>query len=311
MMNGKGQAYKAFAGSTIGASHLKEGTACQDYSLAFTDGLMAVAVLADGHGGADYFRSDRGSRFAVESALEGIREFIRIRGEIQTAPPEQTEYEHLLRHLVKNILASWYGKVEADYTRDPPKPEEMEKVSEKKKQRYQDKDALYLHHAYGTTLIAVAISADYWFGLHIGDGKCVALYPDGSFQQPIPWDKRCFLNITTSLCDDDAAETCRIYFGLEKPVAVFIGSDGVDDSYPFNENEQYLYHLYQTIALTFADEGFETAYQHVQDFLPALTGKGSGDDLSIAGFLDMNALEETARIQRSPPDDRDTFVSGT
>ncbi|MDR3341738.1 MAG: protein phosphatase 2C domain-containing protein [Treponema sp.] len=277
--------YKAFASSTIGAHHRKHGKECQDDSRHVTDEIMAVAVVADGHGGDAYFRSRRGSRFAVESALQGIQEFIRIRREY--GAPETESAEGLLRNLVKNILVSWHDKVEQDYTTDRFSPDEQEKAAQKNKQPY---------HAYGTTLIAVAITEDYWFGLHIGDGKAVALYPDGSFDQPIPWDERCFLNVTTSICDDDAADTCRIYYSPEKPVAVFIGSDGVDDSYPIHENEKYLYHLYRTIAINFADEGFETTCQQVQGFLPSLTEKGSGDDVSVAGFIDMHALEATARI---------------
>ena len=50
-------------------------------------------------------------------------------------------------------------------------------------------------------------------GLHfiLAMGKCIAFNEDGSWHEPIPWDEKCFLNKTTSLCDSSAIDEFRYY----------------------------------------------------------------------------------------------------
>ena len=59
-----------------GASHVRQGAKCQDYSKTMRFDSSAAAAVADGHGDVRYFRSGVGSRFAVEAALAAIREFL-------------------------------------------------------------------------------------------------------------------------------------------------------------------------------------------------------------------------------------------
>lgn len=63
----------------------------------------------------------------------------------------------------------------------------------------------------------------YWFAFHIGDGKCIAYDIEGNWYEPIPWDDRCFLNKTTSLCDSIALDEFRYcYSGTgQLPIAIF------------------------------------------------------------------------------------------
>ena len=66
--------YQSFHFTSIGASHIKKGTVCQDFSASVETEKYKLAVVSDGHGGADYFRSDRGSRFAAEAFCACVRE---------------------------------------------------------------------------------------------------------------------------------------------------------------------------------------------------------------------------------------------
>jgi len=63
---------------------------------------------------------------------------------------------------------------------------------------------------------------DYWFALHIRYGKLVVFDTAGAAYEPIPDDEHCFLNATTSICDEDALERCRGYFSRDLPTAVFL-----------------------------------------------------------------------------------------
>jgi hypothetical protein len=206
--------------------------------------------------------------------------------------------EKMMRDLVQHIVMLWHRDVEKDYKQNPIGDGEIENLAEKYKKRYAAGENL--QHAYGTTLIATAITHDYWFGIHIGDGRFTALYADGSFDQPVPWDERCYLNVTTSICDDDAAETARVYFSFNKnkepPLAVFLCSDGIDDNYPELDNEKHLFKLYRTISQSFAEDGFDSTCSQIKDLANSFATKGKGDDTSIAGIIDTEALKETAAL---------------
>lgn len=66
------------------------------------------------------------------------------------------------------------------------------------------------------------------------------------------------------------------------PAAIFIGSDGIDDSY---SSEMELHELYRNIFIVFAEHSTEVGNNEVRDYLPKITRRGSGDDVSIAGII--------------------------
>jgi len=267
-----------FAFSEQGYNHIKSDKVCQDSSGHYSDESMAVVVVADGHGSDNYPRTDRGSSFAVDAAIAAIREFVKTVEE--SAIDISEDSDSYLEQLAKNILANWYAAVDTDLKKYPFSEEELSKVSDKYKKRYMSGQRR--EKAYGTTLIAVCQTKNYWFGLQIGDGKCVCISRDGSMYEPIPWDEDCQANITTSICDSEAIEEFRYCFMQECPVATLMGTDGIDDSYA---NSEELYVLYRSILTIFAEYGRETGESEIQAFLPGLSRKGSGDDVSIAGIV--------------------------
>jgi serine/threonine protein phosphatase PrpC len=248
-----------------------------------------MAVVADGHGDEKCFRSAKGSKFAAESARNCISSFLRQN--------KKTPAETQIRQLVISIVKTWNDAVNKDFTASPFGSAEFAGLSDEIKTKYRTGD--YYRHAYGTTLIAVVLCDTYYFGFHIGDGKCTVLRNNGTFEQPILWDERCYLNVTTSVCDDDAAERARIIVSKELPAAVFLCSDGLDDCYPVNDNEKYLYNFYCKIALEFLDNDFGKTYSNLKELFPKLSQKGSGDDTSVAAILDMNTLRKLEPILRN------------
>lgn len=267
-----------FAFSEQGYNHIKSDKVCQDSSGCYSDDSMAVVVVADGHGSDNYPRTDRGSSFAVEATITAVREFVKTVEE--SAIDISIDSDAYLEQLAKNILANWYAAVDADLEKYPFSDEELSKVSEKYKKRYMSGQRQ--EKAYGTTLIAACQTKNYWFGLQIGDGKCVCISQDGSMYEPIPWDEDCQANITTSICDSEAIEEFRYFFTKECPIATLMGTDGIDDSYA---NAEEMYVLYRSILAIFAEHGRETGESEIQAFLPGLSRKGSGDDVSIAGIV--------------------------
>ena len=279
---------KSFCLSVQGSSHIKRNKECQDASSSFFDEKCAIAVVCDGHGGDDYVRSALGSRFAADVALENIKSFISTVDEAELAHNSKK----LLATLEASIISAWNELVYKHFRENPFSEEELKGVSERARKKYVYDEKI--ESAYGTTLIAAAMTERYWFGIHIGDGKCVCIDLAGEFTQPIPWDEKCFLNATTSICDSNALNNFRSYFSTTLPAAVFIGSDGIDDC--FNSDEQ-LNNLYKTVLYSFSTSEFQDAVSGLEDYLPRLSAKGSGDDVSIAAVLDMASIGEIEVIK--------------
>lgn len=279
---------KTFHISRQGAGHIEILKECQDASESYQDSEMAIAVVCDGHGGADYVRSARGSKFAAKIVKDQIKEFVQNLDEKKL----ERHYEMMLSDLCASIISSWRTEVEQDLEAEPLTESELETLSDKAREKYQNNIRTEIF--YGTTVLAAACTENYWFGIQIGDGKCVSVSYEGTFFQPIPWDEKCFLNKTTSICDSMALYNFRSFYTKEIPAAVFIGSDGVDDCF---QNDEQLQKLYSTILCSFAEkEDVEQAIEELSEYLPILSEKGSRDDISIAAILDMDKIKEIPQV---------------
>jgi hypothetical protein len=273
----------SFAVSVQGERHKKHGQPCEDFALHYRDERYSFAIVSDGHGGDMYFRSGRGSRFACEAAAECFNTFTDqlfagYSRHGQFSPKDiYPAFDEILPGLCGSIHEAWRRRVLDDWKHDVPDFEALNLDP-----TVYDENACI---AYGCTLIAVAATKAFWFGLQIGDGKCVMLESVDGFSEPIPWDDACQFNITTSLCEKNAPELFRHFAGADLPEALFIGTDGVDNSFPLEENEKKIASMYRIILDNFKGEGFEKGRRQLEDFLPVLTGRGSGDDVSIAGIL--------------------------
>lgn len=303
--------YRSFHFTSIGASHIKKGTVCQDYSMSIEAEGYTLTVVSDGHGGEDYFRSDRGSRFAAEAFCRCVENAFASSAE----EPQENSTETFLKNKAKNfadalnacktdkqigeqmrwfirsVVTNWNILVDEDIAANPFTEEEMQAVSHKAKARYTKGEKV--QSAYGATLIGVVVTKDFWFGIHIGDGKCVVFDKTGADSEPIPWDEQCFLNITTSICDSNAGSEFRYFFSRELPAAVFAGSDGIDDSFT---NERHLHNFYRVVMTSFAEEAEEKAAEALADYLPTLSAQGSADDMSVGCILDIEHIKNNAAL---------------
>jgi hypothetical protein len=146
----------------------------------------------------------------------------------------------------------------------------------------------FIEQAYGTTLIAAGVTEKCWFCLHIGDGKCISFTQNEEFLQPVPWDERCFLNNTTSICDFNALKYFRHYFSDSVPLAIFLATDGVDNSFA---DENALNNFYELILNSFRIMPFQMAVDELAGYIPVLSSKGSGDDISIASVISTKLIQ--------------------
>ena len=288
----------------IGASHIDDNKVCQDYSLSINQGGLCAAVVCDGHGSERYFRSDKGAEFACKIAADKIKEFVNsfdtslINGRPLTqcqakSDPKNTQEDKLFpvfNQLFTSIVCSWYAQIEQHASNNPLTEQERNKIKPEYATDFEN--GVKIEKVYGCTLMAAVFTPDYWFAFHIGDGKIVSLQKNPIVLEPVPWDDRCFLNSTTSLCDNHALNEFRYCYCGDGtfPDAVFLGSDGMDDS--FGETP-ILAEFYIKIAELIATQTTVKVLEDLKDTLPNLSKKGSSnDDMSLAVVFDRQRIIE-------------------
>lgn len=311
-----------------GYSHEVSGKPCQDFVYSESTPELSMAIVSDGHGGERYFRSDKGSQFVVEIAAQSIRAFVsalssreasvaKEYGETplfegmpltqygETTPSvfspgkeRQGRYIHgALTGLFRSILTQWNMFITEHAQKNPLNEWEQEHVEEKYKMEFEEKlkeDDPSFAKTYGCTLIAYVQTPDYWFAFHIGDGKCICFDIEDEqlkITQPIPWDEKCFLNKTTSICDGYALSEFRYCYQGDGhfPEAMFVGSDGIDDSYGDNIDDFYI-QLFKMLL----DK--DKAQRELNKSLPIISQHGSQDDMSVACVYNEGNLARTCAL---------------
>ena len=166
--------FRQFAATAQGTKYLDKDRNCQDYSCAADFDNVQIIAVADGHGGSNYFRSETGSKLAVEILFEQVKIFckdLKISERLSDTGIKNFKFE---------FVKEWRKAVKNDWLQSPLENDiRFESVSEKYKTRYTSENLQivekYLYTAYGTTLIcAISIGAQILI-LQIGDGTCVVL----------------------------------------------------------------------------------------------------------------------------------------
>jgi serine/threonine protein phosphatase PrpC len=295
---------ESYSFSCQGESHKADNKPCQDASFhAVYENGLAIAVVCDGHGGERYFRSDVGSRMATEVILDTVRTFVEnIDKNLFISKPftaqeaitseevvkKQTPIDVAFRQLFSSIIYQWNQKIAEHAANTTISEWEQQHVDPKYINELSTSETF--EKIYGCTLMAYAQTSDYWFAFHLGDGKCISFQEDPLWMEPIPWDDRCFLNKTTSICDSGAINEFRYCYQGDGhfPMAVFLGSDGIDDSFGEIEN---LVNFYIQVIKMLVNDGREETVKSIEKELPQLSAIGSKDDMSVAFIYNLNALQ--------------------
>ncbi|MBM7846533.1 protein phosphatase 2C domain-containing protein [Herpetosiphon giganteus] len=273
-----GMTWQTICSKVRGASHVGAELPNQDAIGCISrdeDGIPVLVALADGHGSAKYFRSDRGSRFAVEVMLRLVEEFLLAQEDLSKfSLIGRLAQESLPNHIVR----SWRERVAADIQANPFSLGELARLADKDQQAVAYEPIL----AYGSTVLGVAVTR--WFLLYIqlGDGDILAVSELGIVTRPIKEDDQLLGNETHSLCQAHAAREFRIQIQPiinEAPALVLVSTDGYSNSYSDDKD-------YERIGRDYLEriraEGIDHLEQRLEDFLHQVSIGGSGDDISIA-----------------------------
>lgn len=273
--------------SIRGYSHLLSNKECQDSSISWRGKKYSAIIISDGHGGEKYFRSAKGSEIACGIGKDVISMFMeKIRSEIglyNDLVDNATKREKMLLQLERSIIQRWNDEIEADLYAAPFEGDERFSALSDTDKEFVIKTPA---KAYGATFIAAVVAKKYFFVLKLGDGN-VCVLKDNAPQMFFGLsdelkDDQLRFNLTTSMCSSDADKQFRHCFMNLHNDKLFGGliltTDGIINSYT---SEQAYLDFIGNIFCGYKEESVKSARAELAEFLPRLSEKGSGDDLSV------------------------------
>jgi len=262
-----------FSYSVKGASHEKRGIVCQDASAYKVGNGFAAAVVADGHGGKKYFRSDAGSQCAVEAALETIELFYADPDEFDLR--FRTDHDRMIKRVEKYAIMLWNDKIMHHLNTHPITSDELSKFA------YDELDNIPPESYYGTTMVCAVMARGYSWGFQIGDGSLVAVFDDGETSMIMDYEESNPANITSSLCNENAFDMFADFYTEKRPVAIVVSTDGLYTS--FGSDFDFLdYHTIIAGQLVRP----ETFVESLKSNMKKRTHYGTEDDISVSCIYD-------------------------
>lgn len=284
-------AYELFCTSVRGSSHIRKGTPCEDFGLKTDYGEYKIFAVADGHGDPNCLRSNIGSEYICKIALGELEAFCRALKEQgwEELLFEKHDAMKLVERLIYSIVGKWINAVNEELEHNPVTQDELQKAPAYAKEYIK---SIRIERMYGTTFIAGLQTEKYLLLLQQGDGRCVVFDSKGNASQPIPWDDRCIGTATTSLCDTDAAQSCRYHIidlSVNPVIACIVGTDGVEDSFPTSMEKTYAY--YREVLRYACENSVQTLEEYLINELNELSEKGSADDITVGGIIDVERVK--------------------
>lgn len=257
-------AWSTASASVRGSSHSLSDTVNQDAIQVTTAGSMRIVALADGHGGAQHVRSDRGARMAVEAACQAAPQFFGpdCVGALALAGAA--------RSFVDSMVRQWREQVLYDAAHHPFSGPEVACMA--------GADPLT---AYGSTvLVAIARPGDLTL-CQLGDGDIAAMLEDGDVVRPVPGDGRLVANQTTSLCLPSADQDFRVValdLAAWRVSLVVLSTDGYGNAFADSAWERealagFRQHL--------DDHGLDFVNANLESWIGESAAVG-GDDVTVA-----------------------------
>jgi serine/threonine protein phosphatase PrpC len=274
--------WQVFGYSVAGATHLRQGAPNQDaidWLATYGGGRpLTILVLADGHGGPRYIRSDVGARLAVQAG----RTLLADLGDAYFREGDLAAIQQFADHdLPRLLVRAWQQLVDDHLACHPINPEALANLTTEGSRSLQQNPRL----AYGATLVATLATADFLLYLQLGDGDLLVVEPDGRARRPsLPVDANNFGNATTSFCLHDAWRYVRSYFqslGDQPPALILLATDGYANSFVSEGDFLLAAEEIYTLVSQNGRDGQQMLRRQLPGWLRATSDQGSGDDITV------------------------------
>lgn len=285
---------------------MQTGKPLQDSAGVLSGAANSIFAVADGHGSDPHFRSQVGSRIAVEVAQTAWQRFWACYLKSQNEGYGKLNMEETISNIEKVMIWNWKHRVRNHFKNNPLSNEEF-LLAERLNipwdllQKTDDfvtsitnasskdiKDFPY-ETFYGTTLLTgICIPNKLWIVMQIGDGQ-ILLKQSGREEiiSPVPDDPEQGFGFTKSLCSSTAIEDFRHAYGNESLDFLCACTDGVQDSYAPDDLKRFVQDIDENIQMF----GQDATQKELEELFPLISEKGSRDDVSIAGLFYRNERE--------------------
>lgn len=249
--------------STIGRSHLEEGTVCQDKTFTLCENGVTAFALADGAGSA------RLSHYGAQTVTETVCRLLcrQFNAYYDTPTPAQVKsqiHQTLLAALEQTAAHHGCGL----------------------------KDL-------ASTLLAVAICGDRYLLMHIGDGVIGYVKDDQLKVASVPSNGE-FANTTTFVTSGDAVQDMRIRKGESPQIQGFVlMSDGCEASL-YHKQHRQLAPVLQRLVCRLSVTSAAYLTPKIQESLDLVVSKKTRDDCSLVLAARM---ENYARLSEDEQND--------
>lgn len=277
LIAGDRQRWRSIPVSVAGASHVRQGVPNQDSARAEPASAAArriVVAVADGHGHAKHFRSDRGSRFAVDAAVDSIVPVLNYR------PSAANTVQTVLQtEIPRTIVRAWRDRVAVDYARDEFSREERSLTPSGD-----------IFEAYGSTLTAAVVTEHFLCLLRLGDGDVLTVDSAGQVRDVFP-PYEVLGEGTDSLCAPNAVlkfQTVCEPHDASPPAVITLSTDGCSKSFPFDRQD--FLKVGSDLSRYLRELGPEKVAQELPAWLAGTSAGGSGDDITLGIIYCVDAL---------------------
>jgi serine/threonine protein phosphatase PrpC len=269
--NQRSTLWRAVGRSVRGASHRRGNIPNQDaiaWAPETASGSPLILSVADGHGAQASFRSATGSALAVDVAIGLLTELIGGHAGAELDELRQAA----LRTLPRELPARWRRAV-GEHAVANPLPASAGNPAKG--------DAAI---AYGSTLLAAAVTEEFVVLLQLGDGDILLVAESGEVRRPWLADRRFLGGETASLCTPDAWTHVRIDVQPLHPEThqlILLCTDGYANS--FREDDGFL-RTGRDILEIIQHDGIGRVEEELEQWLWEASEYGSGDDVT-SGIL--------------------------
>jgi serine/threonine protein phosphatase PrpC len=258
-------------------------------------GSSLVLAVSDGHGSAKCFRSDVGSRFAVEVATTEMQHLLDEHLDLSDLSAIKRMAEE---QLLRSVASAWHTKVETHLAEHPFADEEWQCLEEKGGPRARQEVEEMPVLAYGATLLTVLATEAFILYLQLGDGDIVCVNSAGEATRPLPQDERLIANETTSLCMPDPWQEMRVRLASlseQPPSMIQLSTDGYRNAF---RSEALFLETAQEFLWKMQTEGLDALAQELTGILNDASHHGSGDDVTVGIMKRIERTDVDASMQR-------------